>query len=83
MSGAKLAAMQPLSRILAAQHEVGQPCLVIETLLSFYGEKLGEWLLWEKTCFPMDDSTALVQARLMIEKDQEPSVLKSLNGCLR
>jgi hypothetical protein len=64
-----------------AEHPPG-PCMVLDTLRSFYGKKLGDWILWERTCFPMSDAHALYQARLLIEKDQEPSVLKVLQGCL-
>lgn len=33
-----------------------------------FGRRVGEILLWNETCFPMDGATALSQARKLIEE---------------
>ena len=46
-------------------HLPGQPCPVIGLLHGVFGAEQGSWLLYEFTCFPMDDATAYEQAEVL------------------
>lgn len=42
-----------------------------------FGRRMGEYLLWNETCFPMDGATALRQARQLIADHDATEALRS------
>lgn len=57
-------------------HNVGEQCPVVKKAIENFGEELGNILLWNETCFPMDDDIAMEQLDQLIEKKRlgEPLV---------
>jgi hypothetical protein len=51
-------------------HEIGEPCPVIALAYGHFGEKLGDYLLWEFTCFPCSDADAWEQLRALVAADR-------------
>ena len=51
-------------------HSKGQPCPVVDLLIGHFGEKYGGYLLYNFTCFPMDDRVAYEQARALVAADR-------------
>lgn len=51
-------------------HAKRDPCPVAALLHGYFGLELGEALLWNYTCFPMDDGTAYEQARRLVAADR-------------
>jgi hypothetical protein len=50
------------------KHDEGGTCLVVELAYERFGAVLGEHILWEETCFPMDDDVAMDQLRYIVAK---------------
>jgi len=48
---------------------IGQP-RALTLLVEYFGVERGEFLLWNHTCFPMDDSRAETQAQALIAADR-------------
>lgn len=59
---------EPLADDLSAvQHRDGV-CPVVELAYQRFGPTLGEYILWEETCFPMSDDVAMEQLKFIIAK---------------
>jgi hypothetical protein len=51
-------------------HADGDPCPVMALLHGHFGQPVGDYLLWEFTCFPMSDPDAWWQARSLVAADR-------------
>jgi hypothetical protein len=51
----------------SVKHQNGV-CPVVELAYKRFGPKLGEYILWEETCFPMSDDVAMEQLKFIIAK---------------
>jgi len=54
----------------AVSKRAGQTSRAAMVLTEHFGENLGMVLLWNETCFPMDDRIALQQAEYLVSRDK-------------
>lgn len=50
---------------------LGESCPVVTLAKKHFGDDLGEYLLWNETCFPFCDVTAMNQLQYLIAKDKQ------------
>lgn len=60
-------------------HEPGEHCPVRSVLFDHFGDEHGRWLLWNETCYPLCDETALWQAIELVDRDIAATVRGYVN----